>query len=44
VAIARALVNTPAVLLPSQPSRAVDTATGEGIGQLLLDLHAAWQT
>lgn len=44
VAIARSLINSPAVLLADEPTGAVDTATGQEIGQLLLDLNAGGQT
>src|SRR5258708_29258191 len=43
-AIARALVNRPGLLLADEPTRALDTATGDAIGEQLLDLNRTGQT
>lgn len=40
VAVARALINQPVLILADEPTGSLDPASAEGIGQLLLDLQS----
>ncbi|MGX1547711.1 ABC transporter ATP-binding protein [Streptomyces adustus] len=44
VAVARALMNRPPLLLADEPTGALDTAAGQDVSRLLGDLHAEGQT
>jgi putative ABC transport system ATP-binding protein len=44
VAVARALMNRPPLLLADEPTGALDTASGTEVRKLLVDLHADGQT
>ncbi|MYS85017.1 ABC transporter ATP-binding protein [Embleya scabrispora] len=44
VAVARALVNRPALLLADEPTGALDTASGHDVRELLVNLHRDGQT
>ncbi|GEM_PF-2258679 len=44
VAVARALMNRPAVLLADEPTGALDSCSGEQVMDLLIDLNQIGQT
>ncbi len=44
VAIARALMNNPSLILADEPTGALDSATGDGVMEILGELHSSWTT